>query len=457
MKKTITILLFFLSLQLSAQCWENISAGYNHSLAVKNDGTLWAWGSNGGGRLGDNTTVSKNIPTQIGTDANWVDVEASFSSSYAIKTDGTLWAWGINADGQLGLGTTTFSYRVPTQVGTDTNWQSISSHDDYCIAIKTDGSLWAWGRNNYGQLGDNTTTNKNAPVQIGTDTDWQSLSNGQSHSLAIKSNGTLWAWGNNANGALGDGTFVNKSVPVQIGTSNNWQKIDAGFGHSLGVKTDGTLWAWGANSNGEYGANSSTSSSSPIQVGGETNWIDVSASQFFSYAVKSNLSVWSTGINTDGQLGNGTTSTTVRRIFSQVGTFTDSDKIATGYFHVLNTNGDGFIRVTGKNDNGQLGNGTISNENTFIYISCYNSVLSNEDFVLNEVKLYPNPVNDVLNITFDNEIKSVSMYNLLGQEVMTKSVNSNDTSLNISDLKSGTYLVKVTSNNEVKTAKIIKN
>ncbi|WP_298136975.1 T9SS type A sorting domain-containing protein [Flavobacterium sp.] len=458
MKKTITFLVLFITLQMSAQCWQSISTGYDHSLAVKNDGTLWAWGSNGTRKLGDGTNIDKTIPTQIGFDTNWQQVCANFSSSFAIKTDGTLWAWGWNYYGDLGLGTTSTSQGTPIQVGTETNWQSISSSNDFCIALKTDGTLWAWGRNDYGQLGDNTTIYRNIPTQIGTDTNWQSVSVGHYHCMAIKSNGTLWGWGWNSNGKLGDGTNINRLVPTQIGIATNWQKVDAGFNHSLAIKTDGTLWAWGTNYNGEFGmVTSSFISNIPIQIGTDTDWQDVSASQWFTYAIKTNKTLWSTGRNEEGQLGNGTSGTTDVLVFTQVGTFSDSNKIATGWYHVLNTNQDGFIRVTGKNDKGQLGDGTTVQKNSITTISCYPTVLSNEEFAINTMKVYPNPVNDILNISLDNEIDVVSIFNLLGQEVMTKSVNSNQTLMDISNLSAGTYLVKVASGNEVKTVKVVKN
>lgn len=456
MKKTITLLLLSITLQMSAQCWQSIAVGYEHSLAVKNDGTLWAWGNNWVGQLGDGTINDKTIPTQIGTANNWLKVCAGFYASYAIKTDGTLWAWGQNSNGQLGLGTSTYAYSVPTQVGTDTNWQSISSKNYFCLAIKTNGTLWAWGQNSFGQLGDNTTVNKNTPTQIGTATNWQSVSVGQNHSLAIKSNGTLWAWGQNYSGQLGDNTTVNKIIPTQIGTATNWQKIDCNYTSSLGIKTDGTLWAWGSNANGQFGVANPSSSNVPIQIGTANDWQDISAGNGFSYAIKTNKTLWSTGINDEGQLGNGTFSATNVLVFSQVGTSSDSEKIVAGHNHVLNTNQDGFIRVTGKNNKGQLGDGTIIRRTSLTTISCYPSTLSAENFVKNELKTYPNPVKDILNFSLDKEITTVSIYNLLGQEVVSKSVNSNETSINVSDLAAGTYLVKVTSDNEVKTVKIIK-
>lgn len=457
MKNAIIILILFITLQMSAQCWQSVSSGYDHSLAVKNDGTLWAWGYNSGGCLGFNESLENKRPQQIGTENDWLKVSSNFNSYYAIKTNGTLWAWGSNAYGQLGLGTASSSL-VPTQVGTDTNWQSISCTQDFCIALKTDGTLWAWGRNTYGQLGDNTTVNKNSPVQIGTGTNWHSVSAGHYHSLAIKTDGTLWAWGFNYSGRLGDGTSTDRKVPVQIGTATNWQKVDAGLGHSLGIKTDGTLWGWGLNSAGEFGiVTNPTTFYSPIQIGTNTNWKEIVASYGSSYAIKTDNTFWSTGKNDFGQLGNGTNGTTNTFVFTQIGTSTNAAEIASGHYQALVRSLDGYISVTGRNNYGQLGDGTNTDKNTFTTIGCYPSVLSNEDFALNELKIYPNPVNDILNFSFDKEITAVSIYNLIGQEFLSKSVNNNQTSIDISNLSAGTYLVKVSSGNEVKTLKVVKN
>lgn len=154
MKGTITILFLLITIQISAQCWQSISAGDYHSLAIKNDGTLWAWGRNTSYELGDGTDVNRNIPTQIGTANNWVKVHAGYSSSYGIKADGTLWAWGANGSGKLGTGNGNWVIATPTQIGAATNWLSVSDGWYHTIALKTDGTLWVWGDNEYGQLGE---------------------------------------------------------------------------------------------------------------------------------------------------------------------------------------------------------------------------------------------------------------------------------------------------------------
>ena len=196
-------------------CWQSISAGYKYSLALKTDGTLWAWGHNGFGQIGDGTNINKNAPIQIGNATNWQSISAGNFFSLALKTDGTLWAWGRNLWGQLGDGTNT-DKNSPTQIGVDTDWQSIIAGDNHSLALKTDGTLWAWGLNFYGQFGDGTNTSSNTPTQIGSSNDWQSISGGNIYSLALKTDGSLWAWGSNEFGELGDGTNIDKNIPIYI-------------------------------------------------------------------------------------------------------------------------------------------------------------------------------------------------------------------------------------------------
>ena len=455
MKRTITLLLLLLSLQTFAQCWQSISAGDYHSLAIKNDGTLWAWGRNTSYEIGDGTDVNRNIPKQIGTANNWVYVHAGYSSSYGIKADGTLWVWGANGSGKLGTGNTNWVIATPTQIGTATNWLSVSDGWYHTIALKTDGTLWAWGDNEYGQLGDNTTVDKLTPTQIGTATNWQTIETGIYHSLALKTDGTLWFWGSRFNIY---GTSTQNNIPIQIGTDTNWFKLAGGQHHCAAIKTDGTLWTWGENSTGQLGDGTTIYRTTPIQVGTATDWLDVSAGTRYTIATKNNLSLWSWGYNYGGVLGIGTSGNNSDvYIPTQVGTSLDSNKISGGGYHALVINNDGFIRGTGSNVVGQIGDGTYVQKNVYTYISCYPSVLSHENFVINELKIYPNPIIDVLNFSFEKEITAVSIYNLLGQEVITKTVNSNETSINFAGLTAGTYLVKITSGNEIKTVKVIKN
>jgi alpha-tubulin suppressor-like RCC1 family protein len=336
--------------------WQSVSAGDTHSLAIKTNGTLWAWGANGNGRLGDGTTTQRTSPVQIGSDTNWQSVSAGGSHSLAIKTDGTLWAWGLNSSGQLGLGDTT-QRTSPVQIGSDTNWQSVSAGGSHSLAIKTDGTLWAWGLNSSGQLGLGDTTQRTSPVQVGLATDWQSVSAGASHSLAIKTDGTLWAWGANGNGQLGLGDTTQRDSPVQVGLATDWQSVSAGDTHSLAIKTNGALWGWGRNNNGQLGLGDTTQRTSPVQVGSDTNWQSVSAGGSHSLAIKTDGTLWAWGLNSSGQLGLG--DTTQRTSPVQVGSATDWQSVSAGGSHSLAIKTDGTLWAWGSNGSGRLGRASI--------------------------------------------------------------------------------------------------
>lgn len=182
----------------------------------------------------------------------------------AIKQNGTLWAWGGNESGQLGDGTTENRW-TPVQVGTDMDWAAVvASSGAHTLALKNDGSLWAFGENGIGQLGDGTYQDRLVPTRIGTETDWSRIAAGYEASLALKSDGSLWAWGENASGLYGNGTKQSRSVPVRI--SDGWQSVALGWHSVLGIRSDGSLWAWGENSAGQLGQSDILFRSSPFAV-----------------------------------------------------------------------------------------------------------------------------------------------------------------------------------------------
>ena len=284
--------------------WSVISAGAGQDMAaVKTDGTLWTCGYNYYGQLGLGTSGSytdKSSPTQVGSLTTWATVSSSGYTTGAIKTDGTLWMWGIGNNGALGLGSTT-NYNSPKQVGALTNWLSINGGVyTSTFAIKTNGTLWAWGRNNFGQLGNGNTTNYSSPIQIGALSNWAAIAPESAFTIAIKTDGTLWSWGQNNYGQLGLGNTTDYSSPKQVGALNTWSKISTAFA-SHAIKTDGTMWAWGYNADGRLGVNNLTNYSSPKQVGALTTWAQI-ANQL---AIKTDGTLWAWGPNASGQLGLG--------------------------------------------------------------------------------------------------------------------------------------------------------
>ena len=215
--------------------WSLVACGEMHSLAIKNDGTLWAWGRNMEGQLGD-PNINSTSPVQIGSDRNWSLVACGEMHSIAIKSDGTLWAWGTNVNGELGDGTKIVK-NIPVQIGSESNWTQVTCGISHNIALKNDGTLWAWGSNGFVGLGDSATDNRKSsiPIQISTETNWSQVFCGGNHNLAIKSDGSLWAWGYNRYGQLGVGTISDNYIPAQIGSGTNWSYIACGDDFSFGL------------------------------------------------------------------------------------------------------------------------------------------------------------------------------------------------------------------------------
>ena len=285
---------------------------------------------------------------------DYTSIASGSAHSVAVRTDGTLWAWGRNTSGQLGDGSGS-NQDEPVQVGTGTDWEMVAAGANHSLAIKTDGTLWAWGNNTNGQLGDNSTTVRTTPVQIGSDTDWAMISGGGTHSLAIKTGGTLNAWGSNSDGQVGDDSGTQQAEPVQIGSDTDWDMVAAGRNHSMALKTNGELWAWGDNSQGQLGNNSTSDETEPLQIGTDTDWDMVAAGESHTVAIKTDGSLYAWGGNNDGQLGDDNAPTPSNEPI-QIGTDTDWDTIMCGYKHTIGLKGDGTLWAWGNNAAGQLGN-----------------------------------------------------------------------------------------------------
>ena len=361
---TATLCLSLAGIRVNAQCtyFAKIATGNTATttLGIKNDGTLWAWGSNEFGQLGDGTTNNVPLPEQIGTATNWTAIVAGNRSSYGITSDGKLWAWGDNDEGQLGDSTTTSSL-VPEQIGAATNWISLSASEVHCFALRADGTLWGWG--SLIDLGTTVGSPTNQPVQVGSDTDWVTVTTGNFHTLALKRNGTLWAWGRDAEGELGDGVPGGPDVPApeQIGTATNWVKISAGYDHSLGITADGKLWAWGANYYGAIGDGTTTNATTgPEQIGTATNWIDVAGGYYQSMGITADGKLWGWGDNSLGELGNGSDTNTLAPV--QGGTAANWTGVFGGMEFDIGMTSDGGAWGWGRNIEGEIGDGTIVNK-----------------------------------------------------------------------------------------------
>lgn len=317
--------------------YAKVSAGERNTLFIKTNGTMWSCGRNvgaiGNGSFDD---VTVTPPIQIGVGQTWKEIACGYQYALAIRQDSTLWAWGRTDNCySLGDGTTTAS-ASPIQIGTGTNWSKVFAGERHSLAIKADGSLWAWGNNDYGALGDATTSAKTVPTQVITVGIFTTIGIGDRHTLGIKSDGTLWAWGYNAYGQLGDGTTTNRTLPVQIGTATNWKKVVCGYHHSVAIKTDGTLWSWGYGGQSALGQGNTSDYTVPTQIGTDTNWSSLSISMGSTnthHAIKSDGTLYGWGANGNGQIGDGTTTTRLSPVL--ISAPTDIIHIANGYYHTI--------------------------------------------------------------------------------------------------------------------------
>lgn len=466
MKKTVLTAVVFLLFTVNnfAQCWTQVAAGFYHTVAIKSDGTLWAWGLNDMGQLGDGTTINRSVPTQIGSDTDWADVNAASNNSLAIKTDGSLWALGNNFSGQNGNGNFGPGMMdvVPTRIGDDNDWASTAGAN---FAIKTNGTLWGWGANGTGRLGTGDFQDHFTPVQIGTDSNWVAISGASNQTLALKSDHTLWGWGLNKSGSLAIGVVDNfVLVPTQTGNNSaDWQKIDVGgCCSSKMIKVDGTLWAMGSADYGNLGIGTVAGFevNTPTQIGGVADWNTITTT-LHSAAIKNDGSLWTWGLNQIGQLGDG--SLTNKTVPVQIGISETWLNVICGFRFTVALNSDGTLFTWGENTSGQLGDGTFTNKSlpTQIGETCN---LGTEKFnIVHKLNVFPNPASNFLKLNYllnTNAETIIKLNTLTGQEIFVKKTTSikgtNDHQIDISTYAQGIYLLTLKTEDQSVTVKVIK-
>jgi PKD repeat protein len=308
------------------------AGGEAFSLALKSDGTVAAWGYNFAGQLGNGTWTTSSVPVAVSGLTGVTKIAAGRNHSLAIKNDGSLWAWGYNSKGQLGNGGS--NSNVPVVVAGLTGVTAVEAGDEHSIALKSDGTVWTWGGNTNGQLGNGTSGSGSNPTpqQVASLSNVRAVSAGYSYCLALKYDGTVWAWGYNYNGQLGDGTTTQRTTPVQVNGLTNVVAIAAGYAGSLALKDNGTVWAWGWNG-------ASTESHVPVLMEPYPNAeaAEVAAGYLFAMIRLTDGTVWTWGRNTHGQLGDGTT--TWRNTPVQVTGLGYATSISAGDYHALATVG----------------------------------------------------------------------------------------------------------------------
>jgi alpha-tubulin suppressor-like RCC1 family protein len=363
--------------------WKQVSTGSNHTAAIKTDGTLWTWGLNSNfGILGTNDITDRSTPiTTFAGGTDWKQVSAGNNHTAAIKTDGTLWTWGYGTSGQLGIPQPQYfdRYTPVTTFAGGTNWAdtattepedlyTLSAGSSYTTAIKTDGTLWTWGVGTSGQLGTNDTTTRSTPVTtFAGGTNWKQVSANAAanHTTAIKTDGTLWTWGIGTNGQLGTNDATTRTTPVTtFAGGTNWKQVSAGTTHTTAIKTDGTLWVWGLGTSGQLGTNDLTQRSTPVTTfAGGTNWKQVSAGGAFTAAIKTDGTLWTWGLGSFGRLGTNDLSNRATPVTTFAGG-TNWKQVSAGTTHTTAIKTDGTLWVWGSGTSGRLGTNDITDRST---------------------------------------------------------------------------------------------
>ena len=323
------------------------SPNHSHATILKEDGTVWTWGwENRFGQLGDGTTDRREIPTQIQNLADITAISTSNLHTVALRNDGTVWAWGSNAAfNALGDGTTTEIY-APIQIRELTNVTAISTDHFQTAVLKNDGTVWAWGNKVVGPHGYTTSYENYDLMQISGLTDIIEICVGSFHIVALRSDGTVWAWGDNTSGVLGDGTTIGYQAPVQVQGLTNITAISAASSHTVALRNDGTVWAWGRNDHGLFGDDITNSHHIPVQIQGLADVTAISTTFQHSVALKSDGTVWTWGDNTMGQLGDGTEDN--RHSPVQARGLTDIVKVSAGSSSTMALGRDGTLWAWGR-------------------------------------------------------------------------------------------------------------
>jgi alpha-tubulin suppressor-like RCC1 family protein len=317
------------------------------------NGTLWCWGYNASGEVGNGSTTNQVSPVQIGGDT-WKSVEAGTYHTCGIRSDDSLWCWGYNASGQVGDGTGLDRWS-PVSVAAGA-WTVVVGGGAHTCGIRDDAKLWCWGSNGSGQVGDGAFGNQFGPVPVGT-ANWRALSLGAYHSCGIRSDDSLWCWGNNSNGQIGDGTGIGRTTPVPIGTGA-WKTVDLGGNHTCGIRTDDMLWCWGYNAVGQVGDATTTGRTSPVAIG-STRWRTVGAGDAHSCAITVDNTRACWGSNADGRLGEGTEYAKLTP-YVVGGALANWETVAGGNLHTCGiAQGTNALWCWGGNSKGQVGDGTL--------------------------------------------------------------------------------------------------
>lgn len=345
----------------TATGWSAVAPGERHTCAIANTGELFCWGGNDYGQLGDGTEDAQSAPTQVGSADDWIHVSAGSWHSCGIREDHSLYCWGRNNDGQLGDGSK-ISQSAPVAENEGWSWTQVAAGGFHTCGIRDDDTLWCWGDNLAGQLGDGSQTESSVPVQVGEASDWTHVSPSKEfHSCGRRANGTLWCWGANFDGALGDGSDEHSDVPVQVGVDEDWSEVGTGNGHSCGRRDNGELWCWGDNERLQAGDQGEDELNAPAQVGSDGGWDSLSVGGDHNCALHGDGAISCWGSNADGALGDGTDADSGVPV--AVDGASDWVSVTAGNRSSCGLRDDQSLWCWGLNDSGQLGSGSDMSSN----------------------------------------------------------------------------------------------
>lgn len=355
-----------------------LGGGFYHSAVLQDNGTVVSFGGNTQGQMGNSTRGSTDVPTPVQaliTGVRSLSVGDAALFTLALKSDGTVWVWGSNSDGQLGDGTTTSSAE-PKQVSGLTGVTAVAAGQNFALALKSDGSVWAWGANGYGQVGIGNTTNSSTnnwvPRQVSGLSGVTAIAACYEHALAVKSDGSVWAWGDNNAGELGLGsTGSRQTSPVQVSAISSVTQVACGSKHSVALKTDGSVWAWGNNFDYQLGDGTQVAQSVPKQVAGVSGATQIAASENTTLALLSAGTVMGWGATERGQVGVGQLPSNQNQYYktpTAVSALSGVTEVARGYHHSLARKSDGSVFTWGWNDDAQLGNASTTTSHTPVQV-----------------------------------------------------------------------------------------
>lgn len=331
-----------------------VDAGKKYNIVLKDDGTVWSWGDNTYGQLGDGTYTNRNYPVQVIGLSSIVTIDAGPYHCVAVKNDGTVWIWGKNDSGQLGDGTYT-NKSTPMKVAALSGIVDISCGKDFTIAVKNDGTLWTWGF--ISGIGLSYNYNSVTPINISSISNVTSVKAGEVHVLALKSNGELWTWGRNDCGQCGDGSSNNKFEPVFI--MSEVSSIGTGDTYSFAIKKNGTIWGWGRNTWGQLGNGKQNQFCyTPVQMIGATNAKYITGGDEHTIVLKNDGTAWVCGADQYGELGDGITYSDFKNektTLNQLPGINGITSVSAGAYFTVVTLDDGSVWGCGLNDRGQLG------------------------------------------------------------------------------------------------------